>query len=366
MKYWNHKFSGLFFVIFITICCTSPKGEVQSAISKLNGDHILSSELDSFLLLKMDSLSIKGISIAIIDSGEVVYNKEFGVKNQYSQKPIDAITLFEAASLSKPLFAFFSLKLIQDGKMELDTPLYKYFPYPDIENDDRYKSITSRMVLSHTTGFPNWRWQNENQQLDIKFQPGTQFSYSGEAYEYLKATIAEVNEISPTGLDSLFTKEVIEPLGLSHLYYEFTPYVVENMASGHENDKVVYDSWMDRNSMQAAGGLYTNSKSYASFLISLMNEKLLNEKSVDELLKQQINVPDDDNLAKSGVSGYALGFGIKPSKYGDFYVHGGNNWGYTSGFVINLKSKYGFVFFTNSNQINDLAPDLEAFLMTDE
>lgn len=348
------------------ISCSFSKDEINHTISKLNGDHILSSELDSFLLLKMDSLSIKGVSIAIINNGEIVYNNEFGIKNQYSQKPIEKNTLFEAASLSKPLFSFFSLKLIQDNKMELDTPLFKYFPNPDIEYDDRYKSITSRMVLSHSTGFPNWRWQNKNQKLDIKFQPGTKFSYSGEAYEYLKATIAEINGIPLTELDSLFIKEVIEPLGLSHLYYEFTPYVVENIASGHENDKVVYDSWMDRNSMQAAGGLYTNSKSYANFLISLMNEKLLTEKYFDELLKKQINVPDDDNLAKSGVREYSLGFGIKPSNYGNLYMHGGNNWGFTSGFAINLKHKHGFVFFTNSDQVNNLAPELEDFLMANE
>ncbi|MFK8163755.1 MAG: serine hydrolase domain-containing protein [Lewinella sp.] len=329
----------------------------------MDGDQISSHKLDSFLLAQIDSSSIKGLSIAVINNGEIVYNNEIGTCNQYSQQPINGNTLFEAASLSKPMFAAFVLKLMQSRKMELDTPLYKYFPYPDIEHDDRYKSITSRMVLSHTTGFPNWRWQNEDQQLDIKFQPGSQFSYSGEGYEYLKKTVAHVYDIPLTSLDSLFQQEITIPLGLNHLYYEFTPYVVVHMASGHENDKVVYDSWIERTSMQAAGGLYTNAVSYAEFLVSLMDGGILNEEVLTDFLTVQIDVPEDDNIAKSGVSAYSLGLGVKESSNGNVYLHGGNNWGYTSGFAFNLKKNYGFVFLTNSDQANDLSPALEAYLM---
>jgi CubicO group peptidase (beta-lactamase class C family) len=365
MRYLNQWVLAFCITCLIVASCTAPQADNHPLLSKLNGTHITSYELDSFLLGYMDSSSIKGLSIALINDGKIVYNNEIGIRNQYSQKPIDNNTIFEAASLSKPLFAFFVLKLIQEHKMELDTPLYKYFPYADIEHDDRYKSITSRMVLSHTTGFPNWRWQNADQQLDIKFQPGSKFSYSGEGYEYLKKTIAHLHKIPLTKLDSLFQKEITEPLNLSHLHYEYTPYVLENIASGHENDKVVYDSWMDRTAMQAAGGLYTNATNYARFLTSLMDEKLLNEEHFKDLFNVQTGVPDDDNLAKSGIHEYALGFGIKSSPQGKIYVHGGNNWGYSSGFAFNLDKKHGFVFFMNNDQANNLAPALEAYLMQD-
>lgn len=361
----NHKFIILYLLCLVFVSCT-PAIVERSLIPTLSGSLILPHQLDSFLLTQMDSSSIKGLSIAVIKDGEIVYNNELGIRNEYSQQPIESSTLFEAASLSKPLFAFFVLKLIQDHKMELDTPLYKYLPYPDIEHDERYKSITSRMVLCHTTGFPNWRWQNEDQQLDIKFRPGSKFSYSGEAYEYLKKSVAQVYDIPVTALDSLFQQEVVKPLGLNHLYYEFTPYVVEHMASGHENNKVVYDGWMERTAMQAAGGLYTNAISYAEFLAALMDKKLLNEALFDDFFTAQVNVPDDDNLAKSGISDYSLGLGIKKSPNGNLHLHGGNNWGFTSGFAFNLDKKYGFVFFTNSNQVNDLAPALEAYLMSDQ
>ena len=103
---------------------------------------------------------------------------------------LDEQSIFEAASLSKPVFAYFVMKLVDKGQLNLDTPLYKYMPYPDIEKDERYKFITARMVLTHQTGLPNWRYFDladssmhiKRGDLYLKFTPGTNFSYSGEAY----------------------------------------------------------------------------------------------------------------------------------------------------------------------------------------
>jgi CubicO group peptidase (beta-lactamase class C family) len=90
--------------------------------------------------------------------------------------------------------------------------LYKYLPYPDIEYDDRYKLITARYALSHQTGFPNWRYDEPDKKLDIMFKPGTGFHYSGEGYQYLAKVIAHLNNIEEGKLDSIFQKEIAEPL----------------------------------------------------------------------------------------------------------------------------------------------------------
>lgn len=202
----------------------------------------------------MDSLNIKGISIAIINDGKVVYHMADVIANIETMKKVNDQTLFETASISKPVFAWFVMKQVEKGLIELDMPLYKYLPYPDIENDDRYKLITSRMVLSHTSGFPNWRWFNPDQKLDIKFQPGEKFSYSGEGYLYLSKVVAHLNKLTLSNLDSLFQREVAEPLQMNHAGFVMNKYIENHLANAHVGDSIVYADYYDRTQFSAARG----------------------------------------------------------------------------------------------------------------
>jgi CubicO group peptidase (beta-lactamase class C family) len=141
----------------------------------------------------MDTLNIPGLSIAVINDSKVVYHQTFGYANLEKQLPVTDKTIFEGASLSKSVFAFFVMKFVEEGKLDLDKPLYEYLPYPEIAHDDRYKQITGRMVLSHRSGYPNWRENEEDDKLKIKLEPGTNYEYSGEGYQYL-AMVLKHNE----------------------------------------------------------------------------------------------------------------------------------------------------------------------------
>ncbi|MGD0078694.1 MAG: serine hydrolase domain-containing protein [Sedimentisphaerales bacterium] len=336
-------------------------------IKTLSGNEITKSEMDEFLKIQMDSMDIKGLSIAIINDAKVVYHLTRGIADINSSETVNGQTLFQAASLSKPIFAYFVMKIVEQGVLDLDTPLYKYLPYPDIEYDQRYKLITARMVLSHTSGFPNWR-PNYKGKLDIKFTPGTKYLYSGEGYMYLAKVIAHLTNRDLSNLDSLFQQQVCEPLNLKHTYFGMNDYVAKHLAKGHIGDKIAYDKDFDIINFNSAGGLYTEAIDYANFLIAIMNEKGLKKTSFDEMLKEYVQMPDDDNAKRfMGQTGYGLGFGMKSSIYGITYLHGGNNWGFTSGFMMNKEKKFGFVFFTNSEQFNNgrlsnLYQKLEAFL----
>src|SRR5215472_12790424 len=117
----------------------------------------------------MKQADIPGMSIAVVRNGRVAWHGNFGVKNTKTAQPVDDNTVFEAASLSKPVFAYAVLKLVEQGKIGLDVPLTTYLAKPYIA-DDRLKEITARFVLSHRTGFPNWR--GEGNPLTIHFTPG--------------------------------------------------------------------------------------------------------------------------------------------------------------------------------------------------
>src|SRR4051794_26694568 len=147
-------------------------------------------ELEKQLPLLMKEHHVPGVSLAVIGGAKMSERRAFGVKDSASTVPVDDATMFEAASMSKPVFAYAVLKLCERGVIDLDTPLTHYTSSRFLTGDARLDLITARHVLTHTTGFPNWR--SEKRPLSIAFTPGTQWSYSGEGYSYLQSVITEL------------------------------------------------------------------------------------------------------------------------------------------------------------------------------
>jgi CubicO group peptidase (beta-lactamase class C family) len=337
-------------------------------IKKLNGEKTASIEIDNFIKLQMDSLQMPGLSIALINNGKIVYHKAFGVTNIDTRAVLDEQSIFEAASLSKPVFAYFVMKLVDKGQLNLDTPLYKYMPYPDIEKDERYKAITARMVLTHQTGLPNWRYFDladsslhiKRGDLYLKFTPGTDFSYSGEAYVYLAKVIAHLNNMTLQNLEPLFQQEVAVPLKMQHTSFTGNNYISQHKVSGHQNGEITFyhnTTWpisfpdWDSSYFNPAASLHTDALSYAQFVIYLMNGKGLTKKSYDEILKPQVILEKDNHYFKeNGVYAWGLGIAIRKTPFGIMYEHGGNNGNFQSGFVFFKSQKSGYIFLTNCDK----------------
>jgi len=340
-------------------------------LKTLSGQDLSAGELDSVIGRQMDSLHMPGLSFALINDGRVVYHKTLGVaavgagldpKDQ--GQSVDKESIFEAASLSKPVFAYLVLRLVDQYVLDLDTPLYRYLPYADIAADPRYKLITARMVLSHTTGLPNWRNFNPNDQsqhkygeLYLQFTPGTSFSYSGEGYRYLAHVIAQLCGPTNRILEPLFQNEVAIPLGMQHAWFTGNAYISRHKVKGHFDGKVTGKQWPnefpkeDSTSFSAAGGLHTEAVSFSNFLIALMSGKGLSESSLEEFFKEQVRLSEDSPHFKfNGDTGWGLGIAIKPVPYGVLHEHGGNNGDFQSGFKINRANGNGYVFFTNCEQ----------------
>ena len=143
----------------------------------------------------MEEATVPGLSLTLIRDAEIAWSGAFGVLSSVSQEPVTPDTLFEAASLSKPVFAYASLKLCEAGVLDLDAPLADYVPEPYLPDEPRSRRITMRHVLSHMTGFPNWR--PKGQSLRMHFAPGERFSYSGEGYVHLQAIVGHVTGQAP-------------------------------------------------------------------------------------------------------------------------------------------------------------------------
>lgn len=323
-------------------------------ITTIFGKKINNAEFEARVTNAMDSLNVKGMSIAVINNGEVVYNKGFGFADVKRSIPVKKTTYFEAASLSKPVFCLFALKLANKGKIDLDKPLYEYLPHENIA-DERYKKITARMVLSHTTGLPNW---SENKMMVLDADPGTKFSYSGEAFVYLAKVIAKIYKVSLNDLDSVFQKEMAKEFELKNFNFIITPAVSKNLAVAYQENNPVKDD-RDRSIFDPAGGLYANSETYSRFLVQLLDKN----SEYNTMFKSIIALKHDNVVRKYfGIESWSLGLGIENINGTTNYWHGGNNLGYTNSFTINLNHKFGYVFFTNADQCHGMKKIIENLL----
>jgi CubicO group peptidase (beta-lactamase class C family) len=334
----------------------SPLPEPQLAGEQgilLSSGPIDPAQVDRFVQAYMEYLKIPGLSLALIKDGAIVYHRGFGVKNTATGEKVTDSTLFEAASMTKPIFAYAVHRLVDRGLLDLDTPLHTYLPYPDAAHDERYKRITGRMVLSHTTGFPNWR---NGPKLDIEFDPGTRFGYSGEGFEYLKAVVGQRTGKDP---EQVVQEEVFGPLGMENAYLSWRPEMESLVAVGHSGERNVPSPKSKPEKAGMAYSLHVDAGTYARFLVALIEGRGLSAPRLAEMLRPHSQAPADRGGHASG-----LGLFLIESLCGTGYGHGGRNGGFfTSQSAVYRERKAGYVFLTNSDQGSRFDKALRTFLV---
>jgi CubicO group peptidase (beta-lactamase class C family) len=317
------------------------------------------SEVDQFIETYQRYFHIPGVSLALINDGKLVYHKTYGVRNAITGEKVDTNTLFEAASITKPVFAFAVLRLAEQGVIDLDKPLWLYLPNPDIERDERYKLITARHVLSHRTGFPNWRSMNQDGKLNIKFTPGTGYGYSGEGFEYLKEV---VQKITGKKIEQVLQEEVIEPMGLYHTFFSKNDSLQRMAAYGH------YNNLPSNNDLPQAPGMawsmYTEAGIFTRFMLYMLEEKGLKPETYAMMLQKHSDYNFDSSSEKPMFPTYmGLSLEVRETTLGKSFGHGGNNGDFKCYFEVYKDKKMGYVVFTNSNTSDILLENLRKFLI---
>ncbi len=311
----------------------------------------------------MQALNIPGVSVAIINDQKIVYHRTLGVANATSGTPVNGCSIFQGASITKPLFGYFVMTFVDEGKLDLDRPLHEYLPYPDIAHDDRYQAITARMVLSHQTGLPNWRDDHKDKQLFIQFEPGSGFSYSGEAYQYLSLVLQKIAGVDHAGLEALFQARVARPLGLTQTQVVPSDALLQRRVDPHRDGEPILvretNSYRD---FGAAYGVHSHAADFSKWLIALMKEEGLSKSAFAAFFTpQNVTMPKVENpLIMS--HDYALGFAVFDTPFGRLYGHDGNNPGFSSGIALEKTQGWGIVAFANADQTSELALELLVFL----
>lgn len=364
------KAIGTFLLLSLVTNCSSQNKPIQNikkiSIKNFNDIDVSTDSIDSFLRLKIKEQNIPGVSIAIINDSKVVYNQTFGYANKEKKLPVTNKTIFEGASISKSVFASFVMTYVEDGKLDLDKPLYQYLSYPDIEYDDRYKKITARIVLSHRSGFPNWRENEKDKKLIIKFEPGTDYEYSGEGYQYLAMVLKHIDGTDWNGLEDTFQKKIAKPLGLKHTTFIEDDYTMRNKAEPYKNNgewidwKNDYWYKKDKGVFVPAASIRTEPIDFSKWMIGIMNKKILSKNSYMELFKHHsaLSKPTAETQLY-----YTLGFTTANDDFSTSYFHGGTNDGFTCFYFMNVDEKWGYVVFTNSEYGETLGYRLLDYLL---
>lgn len=289
---------------------------------------------------------IPTLGIGVIENGKLQQVKIFGEISKGISAPYN--TIFNVASLTKPVTALVALKLISLGTWNLDEPLYKYWTDPDIADDPRNKKLTTRIILSHQTGFPNWRYMNENKKIQFQFDPGTKYQYSGEGMEYLRKALEKKFKKS---LQQLADELIFRPLNMVDTKYVWDGNVdTTRLAIGYDKDGKAYRTVKNKTA-NAADDLLTTIEDYGKFLVSVMNGDGLSKIVFDEMTKSQ--------TASTKGKHFGLGFEIYDLGNGQIALsHGGSDDGVQTIVFILPKSKQGLLIFTNSDTGGRIYVDL--------
>jgi CubicO group peptidase (beta-lactamase class C family) len=275
----------------------------------------------------IDEHHVPGVGIAWISAGEVEHAEGYGLLQAGSGRSVRAESVFQAASLSKPVFALAVLRLASRSSIELDRPILTAGVSPPAE-DRRLHAVTPRSVLRHSTGLPNWFRGGDRKMLCA---PDVRFTYSGEGYVYLQRCIEKMTGIP---LERWIADEVLNPAGMRHSSFVWQADFETAAASAHDETgkRTVEDRFF---SSKAAGSLYTTPLDYGGFLAHLLGE--------DELCHQMMSseIPVADGIS------WGLGWGLECHSFGTLAFHWGDNPGFQSFVLVTLDRRDAIAVFTN-------------------
>lgn len=369
------------------ICFASCSDKPNQKIIRLDGSSITRNELDSRIQTLVDTADVTGFTVTIFNQDSVAYQKAYGYSNFTQKDSLKINQVFYGASLSKAVFGYIVAQLANEDIVDLDKPLQDYLDVPipemyfekewrgyqNLSNDDRYKEITARMCLSHTTGFPNWRWISRTGQFDPEgkiqfyFDPGTDYSYSGEGIVLLQKVI---EKITGKGLEQLAKERVFDPLNMNMTSYVWQERFENNYCYGHTTTQTVIDKKTE-DEAGAAGSMETTPVDYSKFLTKIIELSSRNSDITNLMFTPNIRIDSKQqfgpkSLEKTNANdsiglNYGLGWGILKSPYGNGYFKEGHSEGFQHYSILFPEKRIGMLLMSNSDNAERIFKEVLEF-----
>lgn len=388
-------------------CVSSP--EPQSGPSAAEVDFIES---------QMAEYKVPGVAVAKVEDAAVAWEAEFGYANLETREAVSKQSLFQAASLTKPLFAYVVMQAVEQELIALDAKLVDYATPPGLVKSEWAAQVNVKDVLQHTAGLPNWRESEENAVLEVAYEPGTQSSYSGEAYCWLQRVM---DVVTGEGLDSYASRLLLQPAGLRNMALSWRPEHDNREVYGHSvgesGQAVLHDVQVDRelgyalarvakawgkplqqwtmqeyesavrqmrppahermrsepNSrwaepnyhlLNSAGSLRSTAGDFARFMCLMMPNRQRASWEVTEATRAFMVAPQFERpTVQNGALPRGIGWGLEKRPNGIAIYHWGNNYGRHRAIAVgDLVSRSGIVIMCNGSNGKPLIKDLVAGL----
>jgi CubicO group peptidase (beta-lactamase class C family) len=334
-----------------------------ASIPRPDGSRISAAQIDATITHLMQSAHVTGAGIAIFHNGRIAYIKAYGLRDTEKNLPLTSDSVMTSASLSKAAFAAVVMRLVQKGALDLDKPIAQYLPtplpdypqYADLAGDPRWRKLTLRILLSHTSGFPNWRAFDDDRKLHIHFDPGTRYAYSGEGIDLAQLVVQTVTGML---LTDLMQKELFQPSGMTRTSMVWEPRFDSDFANGYDE----YGRSLGperRTHPDAAGSMQTTLHDYATFLSAVLRNQILNASTEAQMLSPQIGIHSahqfpslntDTTTVNDAIRlGYGVGWGLYSSAYGKAFFKEGHDEGWRHLALCFLQPGDGILIMTNSS-----------------
>lgn len=295
--------------------------------------------LDDIVPKLLEKYLAPAAGIGIIQNGNIEFIKVYGEHQKGLKAPSD--TIFNVASITKPVVSAAVLKLVEKGEWDLDEPLFHYFTDPDVAGDDRSRLITTRHCLSHTTGFKNWRWGEADGKLQFNFEPGTKFQYSGEGMEYLRHALENKFGV---GLEEIVDSLIFAPLKMKDATLGWIP----------EEDEARFSKWYDSQGrlhdidfrtpkINAADDLLLTVEDMLLFSNAIMKQEIIEGALYDEMVKPQVAINQKLNQGL----GWVVYNGLRDGE--TILNHDGGDPGVVATLILFPTRENAIAIFVNSN-----------------
>ena len=329
------------------------------------------SSIDSTARALMASEQVQGLALAVIDDGIVVHVAAYGIRNA-ARDPLDSHTVMYGASLTKTAFAYMVMQLVDEGRIKLDAsiadllprPLPEYDDYRDLAGDPRWKNLTLRILLTHSSGFANFRWLESDRKLRFHHDPGTRYGYSGEGFYIAQLVLEEALGID---VGREMQARVFDRFGMTRSSMQWRADFRPNLADGFAMDGKV-EPHDERSRVSAAGSMDTDIADQARLWAGIVRGDGLTPASRTEMIRPQLPITSahqfptlvaEINPANAAI-GLAAGLGLVTFRdaRGPMWFKGGHN-DWTGNMVICIeREKRCLVMLSNDVRAERLYPRL--------
>lgn len=340
------------FVCSILATCGAAFGQFNEDFGK---------SFEANLLKSMDRARTPGLAIAIVHDGNEVYSKAFGVRDIETKKPLQTVDLFHWASVTKPFVATAAMQLVEQGKLNLDTPVVEYLPYFKLD-DPEYASITSRQLLTHTAGMPDvtdyeWnnpqfddkaleRWVRSLSDRKLLFPPGTNQRYSNIGFEVMGDVIAKASGMT---IEEFVAQHIFQPLNMTSATLLFEESKVEDRVTPHSaerRDPIALDYWPYNRRHAPSSNLIASVHDLGKWAIVNLNHgelsgnRILSENAYEQLWKPTVEIAPNHGLSWS----------LVPYDGFDTVQHLGGDDGFRTGLILIPEFNLGIAIATNTDR----------------